>query len=588
MIISKRQRIKNMGHETVKTEKKIAYNFDINVLVLFCSYVLSENKNIKRGHLINLRNLIAIMDMEVYSADPERKKLIEFINRGLDARINLGLKDKKLILQYISGGLLIDNIDEKLNDFAELSNLELDYINDTINGALSCMVIENEMDGYYQLYTKYKAQDYRYRADMVKDIKNYTSSVHNKFREIDSRGKMNTMFSFDPNTVEDTLSDIYDTITYPNRFLRCQMQGVNTMFGGGFEATRFYLLVGTAGVGKSLLVLNLAMQMKKANKGCITKDPTKKPTIIVLTQENSMEETVERLFTIVSGYKMANFSKEEVYKILMEDGECTLTDENNINIHIIYKPDRSIDTSDLYTIIEDLEDDGYETIALFQDHIKRIRSVEHYSDTRLELGAVVNEMKTVAILKQIPVFSIAHLNRDAAKVTDENITGNKIDLTRLLGRSNIGESMLMIDNSDAVVIIGEEFDSEGNRYIAFNLVKLRYAEMILKFICYPYDNHNKIKIQTDDHLPLPIFRETMRPDNALANMVNGSPMKSSSYNNISMLEEENIFSNIKLTNVADTFDELSMGNNIEKIKIVPGTNLIEEYKCIPNNLVSWI
>lgn len=586
MVISKRQRLKNMGHDTVKTEKKIAYNFDINVLALFCSYVLSENKNIKRGHLINLRNLVAIMDMEVYSADPERKKLIEFINRGLDARINLGLKDKKLILQYISGGLLIDNIDEKLNDFAELSNLELDYINDTINGALSCMVIENEMDDYYKLYTKYKAQDYRYRADMVNEIKSYTSSVHNKFREIDSKGKMNTMFSFDPNTVEDTLSDIYDTITYPNRFLRCQMQGVNTMFGGGFEATRFYLLVGTAGVGKSLLVLNLAMQMKKANKGCITKDPTKKPTIIVLTQENSMEETVERLFTIVSGYKMANFSKEEVYKILMEDGECTLTDENNINIHIIFKPDRSIDTSDLYTIIEDLEDDGYETIALFQDHIKRIRSIEHYSDTRLELGAVVNEMKTVAILKQIPVFSIAHLNRDAAKITDENITGNKVDLTRLLGRSNIGESMLMIDNSDAVVIIGEEFDSEGNRYIAFNLIKLRYAEMVLKFICYPYDSHNKIKIQTDDHLPIPIFRETMRPDNGLANMVNGSPMKSSSYNNISMLEEENIFSNIKLTNVSDTFDEISTLGNIKKIEVNPNINLIEESKQV--NLVSWI
>lgn len=586
MVISKRQRLKNMGHDTVKTEKKIAYNFDINVLALFCSYVLSENKNIKRGHLINLRNLVAIMDMEVYSADPERKRLIEFINRGLEARINLGLKDKKLILQYISGGLLIDNIDEKLNDFAELSNLELDYINDTINGALSCMVIENEMDDYYKLYTKYKAQDYRYRADMVNEIKSYTSSVHNKFREIDSRGKMNTMFSFDPNTVKDTLSDIYDTITYPNRFLRCQMQGVNIMFGGGFEATRFYLLVGTAGVGKSLLVLNLAMQMKKANKGCITKDPTKKPTIIVLTQENSMEETVERLFTIVSGYKMANFSKEEVYKILMEDGECTLTDENNINIHIIFKPDRSIDTSDLYTIIEDLEDDGYETIALFQDHIKRIRSIEHYSDTRLELGAVVNEMKTIAILKQIPVFSIAHLNRDAAKITDENITGNKVDLTRLLGRSNIGESMLMIDNSDAVVIIGEEFDSEGNRYIAFNLIKLRYAEMVLKFICYPYDSHNKIKIQTDDHLPIPIFRETMRPDNGLANMVNGSPMKSSSYNNISMLEEENIFSNIKLTNVSDTFDEISTLGNIKKIKVNPNINLIEESKQV--NLVSWI
>ena len=31
-------------------------------------------------------------------------------------------------------------------------------------------------------------------------------------------------------------------------------------------------------------------------------------------------------------------------------------------------------TGYLYTLVEDLEDEGYETICLFQDHVKRIRS----------------------------------------------------------------------------------------------------------------------------------------------------------------------------------------------------------------------
>ena len=76
---------------------------------------------------------------------------------------------------------------------------------------------------------------------------------------------------------------------------------------------------------------------------------------------------------------MAEFSKEEVIKILQTDGELTLEGDNNINIHIIWRADRSIDTGDLYGIIEDLEDDGYEVIALIQDHIKRIRSVNNYN-----------------------------------------------------------------------------------------------------------------------------------------------------------------------------------------------------------------
>ena len=79
------------------------------------------------------------------------------------------------------------------------------------------------------------------------------------------------------------------------------MQGVNTLVGGGFECTRAYLFLGMAGIGKSMLLLNLALQMKKANKGYIPKDPTKIPTILFLTQENSVEETVDRICNIITG-----------------------------------------------------------------------------------------------------------------------------------------------------------------------------------------------------------------------------------------------------------------------------------------------
>ena len=218
-------------------------------------------------------------------------------------------------------------------------------------------------------------------------------------------------------------------------------------------------------------------------------------------------------------------------------------DAGDIIIHILYRPDRSIDTSDLYNIIEDLEDDGYEVIALFQDHIKRIRSAYGIQDVRLELGSVVNEMKNLAIIKNIPVMSVSHLNRDANKIMDANISGNKYDLTRLLGRANVGESLLMIDNADAVFIIGKEFDVDNNEYLAINLIKIRYCEESLTYICYPFDKHNRIRIMTDTHLQVPIYKETMKPDTVLPQMTNGSLMNNTKpYKTISAMDsEENIF-----------------------------------------------
>lgn len=589
MVIEKRKRSLTDTNATSKNQSssnvKVKYNFDIHVLALFCSYVLSENKNIRRGQLVNLKNLMSIMDMSVYQADPERLKLIEFINRGLEARLKKDLRDKRLVLSYINGGITETDFEEDLDKFAELSDSEMTYINELVSGALKSLVVESNIDAMNEMIIRYKAQDYRYRDSMIDEVQRTLQSIHNKLRSVDQKASSESIFSLDSSNLKNQISDIYDKITSPNRFAQTQMQGLNLMLGGGLESTRFYLILGNSGVGKSLAILNMALQIKEQMRGKIVpKDPTKCPTIVFLTQENSMEETVDRLYTILSGKKMIDCDKQEVYETFKKHGIFKV-DANSgeydgeINIHIVYKPDRSIDTSDLYTIIEDIEDDGYEVIGLFQDHIKRIRSAERITDIRLELGAVVNEMKTVGILKDIFVVSVSHLNREGNKMIDENITANKFDLTRLLGRNNVGESLLMIDNSDAVIIIGKEFDQNKVEYLGMNLLKLRYAPEVLKFICYPWDEHNRLRLMTDIHLPVPIYKETLRPDNNMNNMVNGSLMKSSSYTNISALEEEsNIFDS--LTSVSEDYSSSTMtsiDNISENFSInVKCGNILEE------------
>ncbi len=79
------------------------------------------------------------------------------------------------------------------------------------------------------------------------------------------------------------------------------------------------------------------------------------------------------------------------------------------------------------------------------------------------------------LLSKILIFiTNSHLNRDANATIDKSAGPAKADLTKLLGKHNIGESMLMLDNLDCGFIINAEWDREGNKYMVYKRVKMRY------------------------------------------------------------------------------------------------------------------
>jgi len=270
------------------------------------------------------------------------------------------------------------------------------------------------------------------------------------------------------------------------------------------------MFFGLSGGGKSITLLQLAYQIKKYNKKIKTKDPSKRPCIVLLTQENTVKESVERLFNMtVTQENIRNFDADEVYRRLKQDGELYLNDESPIDIIIKYKPSKSIDTTYMYTLVEDLEDEGYECILFIHDYIKHIRSAYAQSDIRLELGQVAMEYKTFAALKDVPFLGVSQLNRDGARTIDAAAENNKSDLTRLLGRSNVGESMLMIENLDWAGIINIERDYNGILHMVYKRIKIRYKSSQRDYICQPFKPDSTIALMEDLFLDIPIFKESL-------------------------------------------------------------------------------
>jgi hypothetical protein len=256
----------------------------------------------------------------------------------------------------------------------------------------------------------------------------------------------------------------------------------------------------------------MAIQLKRYNRGYKCSDPTKRPAVLLFIMENSIKETVQRIFSMCVGKDMLNYTKDEILDILRNQGGLRITTDDPIDLIIKFKPNLSVDTSHLYTMVEDLEDEGYEIICVLQDYLKRIRSVDGNfgGDLRLQLGAIINEFKVFATLKNIPVITASQLNRVATSSIDEARIKNKADLVRLIGRANVGESNLILENSDWIALIAPEYDKENNKFLGIQRVKSRYyipGDFYCAFMPYIKDT---IKFVEDYYSPMPVHRITLK------------------------------------------------------------------------------
>lgn len=587
--IERRQRYSGQGRTYVKTQAKVPIKFDLQSLDLMCSFVLSENRNVKRIQYINLRNLIAMLDLEMYINDQEAYKRIMFIKKGLEARLIKDLSNPITIIKYINGGIMDDDIID-IHTFVSLSNAEIEWLNETVSNALNYSFIWMDADRAIELFTKFKAADYKSVSGIVNEIEEFVANLNTKFRKAKVAKATDQVFSLRDESFRNIVSEICTELNNQYRKLQTGMQGLNRLIGGGFENTRAYLFIGMTGVGKSMTLLDIAYQIKKYNKGYMPKDPTKTPCIVMLSMENSVTETFQRLFQMAVGGEvdLKNYTPDEIMYMLKTTGELFLTDDSPIDIIIKFKPNRSEDTSYLYTLTEDLEDEGYEVICMIQDHVKRMKATTGQTDVRLELGDVVNEMKTFAMIKDIPLITVSHVNRDGVRVIDSSATSNKVDLTRMLGAAFIGESMLMLDNIDFGCILNVEYDEEGHKYAVFKGVKFR-IQHDEEYICQPYEYDNDMKLQEDLYSD-PVYRTTLSPVPVYQNnpqQLNHSKIKLNGYSSAIQNEPDK-----KENNSNDIFEAIASRNKTTKALNIPVSNKPQDMyipmKIVENKIMSLV
>ena len=421
--------------------KKLKIKFDITTLDMIIAFIYKDSVLRTRKTLSNIFKLMNNLDEGVYEDSPQLQKRIWIIRKTLYGRLveNIGTTNDILITyckddlecdEYISD--LLDDLPNKKISHEE-SKMLIRKIDDTIEFGYVITV----KDIMKQILHKIDDEEFKSYRGVQEDLYDIATAIINIKRNATSLGSDQT-FTLQEDQFDIVIEDALQKLKDRNRIFLTGIQRWNTILSPGYMSKRLYTYLAFPGKGKSTILLKSAIDIRKYNKGIKPKDPDKRPAVLFLTLENDIAETVERIYNMtVDSDDIRNFSPAQIKKKLKEKGELKLTSENNIDIIIKEYKNREIDTNDIYSIINDLSDEGIEVIGLIVDYIKRIRPAEKASDEKTELKNISNELKEIAKFFDICVITAQQLNRSGASIVDAALQANKEDVTRLVGRDAI-------------------------------------------------------------------------------------------------------------------------------------------------------
>lgn len=523
----------NKGTKTESFNELINIRITLSYENMFVRYMFEENENlVSKRNKKNLEKLLDLINYEVvYNQEPTElyyfktlKIICNFINKR-------HINDPQIIFDFLIDEVPENEIPEKIKiDIFENLNSEeydtydsnkLNFITEYIESKLNYIEIYKKIEPLQNSITNLKSDIGKSTIECINDLDYIISDLFHNMKKNKTDNNINST-EFDSNNIENAeeiLDQTLNEFKNPKNKLLTPWQNFNNMIGGGLEKGRCYLLCGLPKQFKSGTLLNIALGVCRFNKGYKLKDPTKKPVVYYFTQENTVKETLQRLLAYCGINQLDNLSGSDALKLIND----FIMRDTGIGFKFKYKPNKSVNTSYLYELVDKAAEEGDEVILMIQDYTKRIRSMVNYPDLRIELGEVVNDFTVFAKEYDIPIISAAQLNREAFRIMEMMNEKNIHDIGKKLNASHIGESALLLENTDVGIIInketlkitdygtGETLNEEN--YLSFKLIAYRGErkpnEKVKEYFAQPFVPDNGFRILEDLNEDEPLSKDSI-------------------------------------------------------------------------------
>ena len=420
--------------------KPLKVKFDINTLDMVLSFMYKDSTLRTRKTLTNIMKLFDAIDPSQYEENPSLSSRVWIIKKTLYGKLVEGIENFDNLKTYCKDDvecddnikLIIDNIGSKKINYDESK-----YLIKKLDDALEFGYIVTIKDILLDLLHKVDDEEFKSYKGIADDIYAISNSVIN-IRRATSSLDSDMTFSLETEEFDSVVEEAVQRLKDRNRIFVTGIQRLNTILSPGYMSKRLYTYLAFPGKGKSTILLKSALDIRKYNNTIKPKDPDKRPAVLFLTLENDIAETIERIYNMsVDSDDIRNYTPKQIKNKLKKQGGLELTTDTSINIIIKEYKNREISTDDIYTVIEDLSDDGVEVIALIVDYMKRLRPAEKAENEKVELKNISNELKEIAKYFDLSCITAQQLNRVGASIVDAALQAKKEDVTRLVGRDAI-------------------------------------------------------------------------------------------------------------------------------------------------------
>lgn len=487
----------------VDMTEKLPVFYDIESLNTYCELCLSDGtKYVQYTNLMNLFDLINSNDEALLINHDGKMARFLFIKNYLDGRLMQGLK-RELAVRYVFNNTETryhDIIRREILDSIEPDSLgkkEIEFINGMIFAQLNTSFMHKYRIGLQKIIEDIETNIiYKKTEQLVPFFQTLLSDL----MKAERRSKQENRFNLsDPALWDAVLQDSIDKLLSTDQFLVTGIHMLNALLNGGFENGRVYNFIGATGGFKSGLLLNIMKWFKMYNKQPVKNK--KRRTILFISQENNIHETIQRIFNIFASVDhIKNYTVSEIKEMLKQGGFSICSDEEDIDIEFRYYGNEDLSVPDIKGIVQELENDGKEVIAIIQDYVERLRPPHRNVDRRVQLFDITNQLHDLAVELHIPIVTASQLNRTAIAMIEEATSGGKSDIGKNLGQSHVSESFGMLKNIDVNIIMIVEYNAKERKYyLTFKKVKLRGADNgKVDFMAHPFEGFDSKIMLKDD------------------------------------------------------------------------------------------
>ena len=226
--------------------------------------------------------------------------------------------------------------------------------------------------------------------------------------------------------------------------LPTQWDRVNDLMDGGLAGGELGVIVAPAGIGKSWTLQSLGAHAVAKGK-----------TVIHYTLELNAEYVGLRYDTIVSGQPTGNlqYYKEEVLKKI---------NQLKGNLIIKYYPTRTASVNTITAHLQQCELQGIKPDMVIVDYADIMKSTQHFTEKRHQIGHVYEELRGMAGEFDIPIWTASQANRSSL---EEDV----------IGAEKVSEDYSKVMTSDFVMSMSRKVEDKIANTGRFHVIKNRFG-----------------------------------------------------------------------------------------------------------------